>query len=98
MGAVNDKSETTHSAKRENAESILQNEEIGMSIHYTLQRWRRSQNLTYRFGVEKTSITEYEKVTLISLPIDKNLLLISTDPNSNYFEIIKKVYSILEEK
>ena len=38
-------------------------------------------NLAYKIGTEKSSITEYEKVTMISIPINSNeLFLISTEP------------------
>ena len=95
-GVVNDKAELIAGGNRENVESILTKEEIAMSVHYTLQRWRKAQNFSYRFGKENSSITEYENVILITLPIDKNLFLISTEPKTDYFKIINQVNSLLK--
>ncbi len=55
------------------------------------------QNLSYKFGKEKSSITEYEKVTLISLHLDENLFLLSIDPDVDYGNIISKTNSIITD-
>jgi hypothetical protein len=68
-----------------------------MSVHYTFERWTRLQNLSYKLGKEKSSITEYERVTLISLHLNGNLFLLSTDPEVNYTSIISKVNSIITD-
>jgi len=94
-GIVNDRAELVAGGNRENLEPILNDEEIGMSVHYTLQRWRKAQNFSYRFGREKSSVTEYENVTLITLPLGRDLLLISAEPGSNYPEIIGTANSLM---
>ena len=95
-GIVNDKAELIAGGNRENITPILKDEEIGMSVHYTLQRWRKAQNFEYRFGKEKSSVTEYENVTLITLPFEKNLFLISTEPGAKYPEIIATAISLMK--
>lgn len=75
---------------------LLTPEEVKMSVHYTFERWTRLQNLSYKVGKEKSTITEYEKVTMISLHFGKNLFLLSTEPNSDYMKIIFKTNSIIE--
>jgi len=45
-----------------------------MSIHYSVWEWEKSQNLSHGLGFEKSSVLEYDKVTLISIPIDINWL------------------------
>ena len=57
---VNDKSKILHSAQRDNLDSLLSDHEIGMSIHYTLERWRKAQNFTFRLGKERLTFTEYD--------------------------------------
>ena len=77
--------------------SMLEDNEVKMSIHYTFQRWENLQNLEYKIGKEKTSVNEYDKVTLISIPFNKNeLFLVSSEPKSNYNYILTKTKSILE--
>ena len=78
--------------------SLLNDDEVKMSIHYTFQRWENLQNLQYKIGKEKTSINEYDKVTLISIPFNKNdLYLVSSEPKSNYEEIIIKSKLLIED-
>jgi len=74
---------------------LLSPEEVKMSIHYTYERWTRLQNLSYKFGKEKLAITEYENVVLISLHLNKNLFLLSTDPNTDYTSIISKTNTLI---
>ena len=95
-GVVNSKSEIVAGGHKENVEQILVNDEVGMSIHYALQKRDLYTNLAYKLGNEKSSITEYEKVTLISIPLtSQDLCLISTEPRANYMKIINFVLSIM---
>ena len=83
--------------KKRNDAKLLNPDEAKMSIHYTFERWTNLQNLSHKFGKEKTSITEYEKVTLISLHLNGNLFLLSIDPGVDYMNIISKTNSIITE-
>ena len=98
-GVVNSKSEIVAGGHKENVEQILVNDEVGMSIHYALQKRDLYTNLAYKLGHEKSSITEYEKVTLISIPLtSQDLCLISTEPRANYMKIIDSVLSIMDSQ
>jgi hypothetical protein len=77
--------------------TLLNEEEVKMSVHYTFERWTSLQNLSYKFGKEKLSVTEYENVTLISIQLGKNLFLLSTDPNVDHMNIISKIKVIIAE-
>ncbi len=77
--------------------TLLNEEEVKMSVHYTFERWTRLQNLSYKFGKEKLSVTEYENVTLISIQLGKNLFLLSTDPNVDHMNIISKIKVTITE-
>ena len=95
-GISNNKNEMIIGKTREGVEKLLSSEDISMSIHYTIERYEKSSNLTYRIGNEKSSIIEYEKVTLITIPFNnKKFLLISTEPNVNYSKIINKSVELL---
>ena len=83
--------------KNRNDTPLLTDDEVKMSVHYTFERWNRLQNLEHRLGKEKSSITEYENVTMISLLLEGNLLLLSTEPNADYSKIISKVNSIISK-
>ena len=68
-----------------------------MSIHYALQKRDLYTNLAYRIGHERSAITEYDKVSLISIPINSSdLFMISTEPRADYLKIIDYVHSTLE--
>jgi len=83
---------------KDGVKSLLDDDEVKMSIHYTFQRWENLQNLQYKIGKEKTSVNEYDKVTLISIPFNKNeLFLVSSEPKSNYNDILTKTKSIVED-
>jgi hypothetical protein len=70
-----------------------------MSIHYAIQKRDLYTNLAYRIGHEKSSITEYEKVTMMSIPINSSeLFLISTEPRADYLKIIDYVHSALNSQ
>ena len=96
-GFVNDKSKILHSVQRKDLDSLLSENEIGMSIHYTLERWRKAQNFTFRLGKERLTLTEYDNVTLFTIPFKGKLLLVSTEPRIHYDPIIQKVNSVLTD-
>lgn len=76
---------------------LLNPDEVKMSIHYTFERWTQFQNLTYRFGKGKASITEFENVTLISLNLDGKLFLLSVEPGTKYTDTITKINAIIAD-
>ena len=96
-GFVNDKSQILHSAQQKDLDSLLTDNEIGMSIQYTLDRWRKAQNISFRLGKERLTFTEYDDVTLVTIPFKGKLLLVSTEPRIHYDPIIEKINSILTD-
>ena len=98
-GILNSRGDLAVQSNRNNSEALLSAEEVKMSVHYTFQRWTSIQNLAHKIGKEKTNITEFDKVTLISLLLnDGNLLLLSSEPGANYMEIISKVKQIIPDE
>ena len=94
-GFVNDKSQILFSSQKDNLESLLNDNEIGMSIQYTLDRWRKAQNISFRLGKERLTFTEYDNVTLITIPFKGKLLLVSTEPRIHYDPVIEEVNLVL---
>ena len=97
-GILNSRGDLAVESNKDDSSKLLSAEEVKMSVHYTFKRWTSIQNLEHKIGKEKTNITEFEKVTLISLLLhDGNLLLLSSEPGANYMEIISKVKQIIPE-
>ena len=98
-GVANSKGEMIAGGHKENVEKILVGDEANMSIHYALQKRDLYTNLAYKLGRERSSITEYAIVTLISIPINSNeLFMISVEPRADYLKIIDYVYSLLDSQ
>ena len=97
-GVLSEDGELINNAYKEGIDKLLNPEEVRMSFHYTIQRRENVSNLAHKIGNEQSSITKYEKVTLITIPLSsKELFLLSTEPNANYFEIIDKTVSLMEK-
>jgi hypothetical protein len=98
-GVANSKGEMIAGGQKENVEKILDGENVKMSIHYALQKRDLYTNLAYKIGSEQSSITEYEKVTMISIPINSNdLFMVSTEPRADYLKIIDFIRSKLDSQ
>ena len=96
-GVANNKGELVVGGHNENIEGILTDDEVKMSIHYALQKRELYTNLAYKIGKETCSITEYERVTMISIPINSSeLFMISTEPRADYLKIIDYVHSAFD--
>ena len=98
-GVLNSRGDLVVESNRSDSNKLLSPDEVKMSVHYTFQRWTSIQNLAHKIGNEKTNITEFDKVTLISILLtDGNLLLLSSEPGANYMEIISKVKQIIPDE
>jgi len=95
-GVVNTKGILITNLEQKGVEQYLSPDELKMSIHYSMWEWEKSQNLSHELGFEKSSVLEYDKVTLISLPIDNsNLLVASIEPNEDFFKMIMKIKPLI---
>lgn len=98
-GVANSKGELISGGMRDNVETMLDDNELKMSIHYALQKRDLYTNLAYRIGFERSSITEYDEVTMISIPINSNeLFMVSTEPRADYLKIIDCIHSVLDSQ
>jgi hypothetical protein len=98
-GVVNSKGVIIAGGQKENIERLLSDDDVKMSIHYALQKRDLYTNLAYRIGHERSSTTEYDKVTMMSIPINSNeLFLVSTEPRADYMKIIDYVHSVLDSQ
>lgn len=91
-GVANNKGELVAGGQKEDVEKLLAEDDVKMSIHYAIQKRDLYTNLAYKIGNETSSITEYEKVTMITVPINSSeLFLVSTEPRADYLKIIDSV-------
>lgn len=98
-GVANNRGEMIASEYKENVEKLLVGDEFYMSIYYALQKRELYTPLAYKIGSEKSSITEYEQVTMISISINSyELFLISTEPKTDYLKIINFIHSSLDSQ
>ena len=76
--------------------SHLQSDESKMSFHYASRAWESRKNLSHRVGKEKFAIVEFEKVKMISIPVDgNNILLVSVEPKTPHDQIVTSAYALL---
>ncbi len=98
-GVANNKGVIVAGGQKDNVEQLLSEDDVKMAIHYALQKRELFTNLAYKIGNETSSITEYNVVTMISIPINsQELFLISTEPRTDYLKIIDYVHSALDSK
>ena len=96
-GVVNTKGVLITNLEQKGVEQYLSPDELKMSIHYSMWEWEKSQNLSHELGFERSSVLEYDKVTLISIPIDSsNLLVASIEPIEDYFKVISEIKPIIQ--
>jgi len=97
VGVVNTKGVLITNLEQKGVEQYLSPDESKMSIHYSMWEWEKSQNLSHGLGFERSSVLEYDKVTLISVPIDNNNLLVaSIEPNEDFFKMIIKIKPLIQ--
>ena len=97
VAILNKNGERVAECSYENLSSLLNPEEVKMSQYYASRRWAARKNLSHRIGDAKYSTTAYEKVKQITIPVSKKeLLLISTEPSANQFQIIEQILKLIE--
>ena len=97
-GVVNTKGVLINNMYQEGVEEYLTPSELKMSLHYSMLEWEKSQNLNHKIGNERASVVEYDKVTLLSIPLNNSdLFVASIEPNEDYFKMILKIKPLLEE-
>ncbi len=97
VGVVNTSGVLVNSLNQEGVEQYLSPPEFAMSIHYSKLEWEKSKNLSHKIGDERASVVEYDKVTLISIPLDNNNLFVaSLEPNEDYFKMILKMKPVIQ--
>ncbi|QUC63959.1 hypothetical protein NsoK4_05710 [Nitrosopumilus sp. K4] len=97
-GILNSRGSLIAHKSRADAASLLTDDEVKMSVHYTYDRWNRLQNLQHRLGKVRETVTKYDNVITITLIFENNLFLISADPNSNSRKIVSELWKLIDKK
>jgi len=96
-GVVSTQGILINNVNQEGVEQYLSKDELDMSIHYSKLAWEKSKNLSHKIGNETASAVEFDKVTLISIPLNNsNLFVASIEPNEDYFKIIMKMKPLIQ--
>ena len=98
VGILNSRGGRVTQKFRDNSTSLLSADELKMLIYYTVDRRNRLQNLQHKLGKVKETTNRYENTSTITLFLDKNMILVSTDPSSNISKITSDMWRILEKK
>ncbi len=97
VGVVNTSGVLVNNLNQEGVEQYLSPPEFAMSLHYSKLEWEKSKNLAHKIGDERASVVEYDKVTLISMPLDNsNLFVASIEPKEDYFKMILKIKPLIQ--
>ena len=97
-GVLNSKGAVIAQKSRNYSISLLSDDELKMLVYYASDRWNRLQNLQHKLGKVKETITKFENANTIILFLDKNLFLVSTNPNSNNSKITSNLWKIIDKK
>jgi hypothetical protein len=77
-GVVNIKGVLINDMYQKGVEEYLSESELKMSLHYSMLEWEKSKNLHHKIGNQKASAVEYEKVTLISIPLNNSDMFVAS--------------------
>ncbi len=97
-GVVNNRGEVIEGGFKHGVEPLLNGtDEQQMYIH-SLSNLTTLKSYSDRLGIVRYSLTEHEKVTLLTFPLDDKILCISATPKADIRRIRDKVMRVLQSK
>lgn len=97
-GIVNKRGEVIEGGFKHGVEPLLNGtDEQQMYIH-SLSNLTTLQSYSDRLGIVRYSLTEHEKVTLLTFPLDDGILCLSATPKANTGKIRDSVMKVLKSK
>src|ERR687896_1583315 len=98
VGVVNNRGEVIEGGFKQGIEPLLNGtDEQQMYIH-SLSNLTMLQSYSDRLGMVRYSLTEHEKVTLMTFPLRDGILCLSAMPKANIDKIRDKVMKVLKSK
>src|SRR5918992_1868006 len=97
-GIVNNRGEVIEGGFKQGVEPLLNGTDEQQMYIQSLSNLTMLQSYSDRLGMVRYSLTEHEKVTLMTFPLRDGVLCLSTMPKANMNKIRDKVMKILKSK
>jgi hypothetical protein len=97
-GIVNNKGEVIEGGFKKGVEPLLDGADEQQMYVHSLSNLTMLESYSRRLGRVRYSLTEHEKVTLMSFPIGDRILCISATPNADMNKIREKVMRVLNRR
>jgi hypothetical protein len=96
-GVCDDTGEIKYGGQREGVKNLLSPEETKRSNVQALARWGLRNALAPKVGKGKYSMTEYEKLKRITVPLEgDHLLLVTTEIDADHSKVIDRILKLLK--
>lgn len=96
VGIVNSKGEVIEGGFQQGVEPLLNETEEQQMYMQSLWNLTTLESYSDRLGKVRYSITEHEKVTLMTFPLGDGILCLSTTPKANTNKIHDKVAKVIK--
>ena len=81
-----------YSQHREGVKNLLSPEENNKSLGLAINSWKIRSELANKIGKGKYTLTEYEKIKRITMPLgDKHLLYVTTEVDADHSNVINGI-------
>jgi hypothetical protein len=97
-GIVNHSGEVIEGGFKRGVEPLLNGKDEQQMYIHSLSNLTTLQSYSDRLGSVRYSLTEHEKVTLLTFPLDNGILCLSATPKANTTRIRDKVMKALKSK
>jgi hypothetical protein len=98
VGIVNNRGEVIEGGFKQGVEPLLNGIDEQQMYIQSLSNLTMLQSYSDRLGAVRYSLTEHEKVTLITFPLGDGILCLSTMPKAKMDKIRDKVVKVLKSK
>jgi hypothetical protein len=98
VGVVNSRGEVIEGGFQHGVQPLLEGTDEQQMYIQSLSNMTMFQNYSDRLGKVRYSITEHEKVTLMTFPLDDGILCVSASPKANINKIRNKVSKVIKER
>jgi hypothetical protein len=98
VGVVNSRGEVIEGGFQHGVQPLLEGTDEQHMYIQSLSNMTMFQNYSDRLGKVRYSITEHEKVTLMTFPLDDGILCVSASPKADINKIRNKVSKVIKER
>ncbi len=98
VGIVNNRGEVIEGGFKQGIEPLLNGADEQQLYIHSLSNLTMLQSYNDRLGIVRYSLTEHEKVTLMTFPLRDGILCLSARPKANMNKIRDKVMKVLKSR